>query len=58
MGITKGGAFDITSTDVHDRCFSAPVNPNGRPNSDVVSPGSTARISPDNESRMWIIDFG
>ena len=37
MGDTKGGAFDI-SPDVAAAMLAAPLNPNGRPNSDVVCP--------------------
>ncbi|HRA32494.1 MAG TPA: hypothetical protein PL172_11300, partial [Thermomicrobiales bacterium] len=37
MGDTKGGPFDIPG-DVARRWLALPVNPNGRPNSDVVRP--------------------
>ena len=37
MGTTKAGSFDL-SADIARRMLSAPTNPNGRPNSDVVRP--------------------
>ena len=37
MGDTKGGAFDIPG-DLARRMLAAPLNPNGRSNSDVVRP--------------------
>ncbi len=57
MGTTKVGAFDIPGQ-VARKFLQSPVNPNSRPNSDVVRPwingaGITGRY-PD----MWIVDFG
>ena len=37
MGDTKGGAFDLSPA-VAETMLLAPINPNGRPNSDVVVP--------------------
>lgn len=37
MGDTKGGSFDIPN-DLARWMLAAPLNPNGRPNSDVVRP--------------------
>ena len=58
MGDTKGGRFDVPG-DLAREWLQLPLNPNGRPNSDVVAAmderhGSDAPIRPD----RWIIDFG
>ena len=45
MGDTKGGAFDI-SAEVAPKMLAAPLNPNGRPNADVVRPWVNGRTSP------------
>jgi hypothetical protein len=37
MGDTKGGPFDI-SADAAGQMLNAPLNPNGRPNADVLYP--------------------
>jgi type II restriction/modification system DNA methylase subunit YeeA len=57
MGDTKGGAFDIT-TDVAVRLINAPLNPNGRPNTDVVRPWVNGLDITRRLRGMWIIDFG
>ncbi len=56
-GSTKGGPFDI-SADVAERMLRAPVNPNGRPNSDVVVPWINGLDITRRPRNMWIIDFG
>ena len=38
--------------------LAAPVNPNGRSNSDVLRPGLMALDITQYPRRMWIIDFG
>ena len=43
MGTTKVGAFDI-EPEIARKMLAAPINPNGRPNSDVVRPWVNARI--------------
>ena len=57
VGVQKNGPFDIEG-DVARTWLKAPVNPNGRPNSDVLRPaingGSLVRTNPD----RWLIDFG
>jgi len=57
MGDTKGGPFDIPS-DVARTMLAAPINPNGRPNSDVVRPWINSLDVTRRPRDMWIIDFG
>jgi hypothetical protein len=57
MGTTKIGAFDITP-DIAKQMLSAPVNPNGRPNSDVVRPWVNAQDITGRPRGMFTIDFG
>jgi type II restriction/modification system DNA methylase subunit YeeA len=57
MGTTKVGAFDI-GPEVARKMLSAPVNPNGRPNSDVVRPYINAKDFSARPRGFWIIDFG
>ena len=53
----KGGPFDI-SADLAQEMLSAPLNPNGRPNSDVIRSYYNARDITQKWRHMWIIDFG
>lgn len=57
MGDTKGGSFDIPG-DTARAMLAAPVNPNGRPNSDVVRPWINSLDVTRRPRDMWIIDFG
>jgi type II restriction/modification system DNA methylase subunit YeeA len=57
MGTTKVGAFDLTP-DVARKMLSAPINPNGRPNSDVIRPWVNAMDVTRRPRGMFIIDFG
>jgi type II restriction/modification system DNA methylase subunit YeeA len=57
MGTTKVGAFDI-SPDVAYAMLSAPLNPNGRPNSDVIRPWVNAMDITRRPRGMFVIDFG
>jgi hypothetical protein len=57
MGDTKGGSFDIPGERA-GAMIAAPVNPNGRPNSDVVRPWRNALDVTRRPRGMWIIDFG
>jgi len=57
MGDTKGGDFDI-SADVAVAMRAAPINPNGRPNSDVVRPWVNSLDVTRRPRGMSIIDFG
>lgn len=57
MGDTKGGAFDIAADQA--RAFlSSPLNPNGRPNSDVLRPWVNGMDITRRPAGKWIIDFG
>jgi type II restriction/modification system DNA methylase subunit YeeA len=57
MGDTKGGAFDVEG-DVAREWLLAPMNPNGRPNSDVLKPWRNGMDVTRRHSDKWIIDFG
>jgi type II restriction/modification system DNA methylase subunit YeeA len=57
MGTTKIGAFDLDPETAH-RMLAAPLNPNGRPNSDVVRPWVNALDITRRPRGMYIIDFG
>ena len=56
-GDTKGGAFEIPFA-LARKMLDAPVNPNGRPNSDVVVPSVNGLDIAGRQRNMWIIDFG
>ena len=56
MGNTKGGAFDVTG-DVARAWLAAPLNVNGRPNSDVLRPWINGLDIARRPRDMWIIDF-
>ncbi len=53
----KGGPFDIPES-LAKRMLNAPLNPNGRPNSDVVRPYVNGLDITRHYRHMWIIDFG
>jgi type II restriction/modification system DNA methylase subunit YeeA len=57
MGDTKGGAFDIPGA-LARSWLQAPLNPNGRPNSDVLRPWVNGLDVTRRPRDMWIIDFG
>jgi type II restriction/modification system DNA methylase subunit YeeA len=57
MGDTKGGAFDLTPEQAAPM-LAAPLNPNGRPNSDVVKPWVNGLDITRRPRGMFIIDFG
>jgi type II restriction/modification system DNA methylase subunit YeeA len=57
MADTKGGAFDIEGQ-VARAWLAEPLNPNGRPNSDVLSPWVNGLDLTRRPRDMWIIDFG
>jgi type II restriction/modification system DNA methylase subunit YeeA len=57
MGDTKGGAFDITGG-LARAWLALPVNPNGRPNSDVLRPWRNGVDLTRRGRDMWIVDFG
>jgi type II restriction/modification system DNA methylase subunit YeeA len=57
MGTTKVGAFDLTP-EIAKPMLSAPMNPNGRPNSDVVRPWINGMDVTGRPRGKFIIDFG
>ena len=57
LGVMKAGQFDI-SAEIAKSMLEVPLNPNGRPNSDVVKPRLGARDITARSSNSWIIDFG
>ena len=57
MGDTKGGAFDIDGR-LARAWLAEPLNPNGRPSSDVLSPWINGLDLTRRPRDMWIIDFG
>jgi len=57
MGDTKGGAFDIEGN-LARAWLAEPLNANGRPNSDVLSPWINGLDLTRRERDMWIVDFG
>ena len=57
VGGQKDGPFDISAAEAA-RMLSAPLNPNGRPNSDVVRPWCNGMDLARRPSDTWIIDFG
>ncbi len=57
MGTTKVGAFDL-DPETARRMLDAPLNPNGRPNSDVVRPWVNALDITRRPRGMYIVDFG
>lgn len=57
IGDQKGGMFDITP-EMAVAMLAAPMNPNSRPNSDVVRPWVNGLDIVRRPRGMWIIDFG
>src|ERR1700728_610165 len=57
MGTSKAVSFDI-DPETARRMLAAPLNPNGRPNSDVVRPWVNASDITRGSRGMHIIDFG
>jgi len=57
MGTTKVGNFDL-DPETARKMLAAPLNPNGRPNSDVVRPWVNALDITRRPRGMYIIDFG
>jgi type II restriction/modification system DNA methylase subunit YeeA len=56
-GFEKNGAFEI-SEDIASEMNSAPLNPNGRPNFDVIKPWVNAMDIASRPRGLFIIDFG
>ncbi len=57
MGDTKGGAFDIPG-ELARQWLNLPLNPNGRPNADVLKPWRNGLDITRRSRDKWIIDFG
>jgi type II restriction/modification system DNA methylase subunit YeeA len=57
LGVMKGGPFDISGGQA-EKMLAAPLNPNGRPNSDVVKRRLTGRDIVQTNQNGWLIDFG
>ncbi|CAJ0881415.1 hypothetical protein AMST5_03243 [freshwater sediment metagenome] len=57
MGDTKGGAFDIPG-ELARSWLKAPLNPNGKANSDVLRPWVNGLDLTRRPRDMWIVDFG
>jgi type II restriction/modification system DNA methylase subunit YeeA len=57
MGTTKVGAFDLEPA-VARKMLTAPLNPNGRPNSDVIRTWINAKDFTGRPRGHYIIDFG
>jgi hypothetical protein len=57
LGMMKGGPFDI-SADEARKMLSRPLNPNGKPNSDVVKRRLGGQDITGRDREGWIIDFG
>jgi type II restriction/modification system DNA methylase subunit YeeA len=57
QGPVKVGAFDIPG-ELARQWLQTPVNPNGRPNSDVLRPWANGMDIVRRPSDTWIIDFG
>jgi type II restriction/modification system DNA methylase subunit YeeA len=57
VGSQKDGDFDLKGEIARD-FICAPLNPNGRPNSDVIRPWSNGDHIVGVDQDRWIIDFG
>jgi type II restriction/modification system DNA methylase subunit YeeA len=57
MGDTKGGSFDIPG-ELARQWLQLPLNPNGRPNADVLRPWMNGMDVTRRPADKWIIDFG
>ncbi|MGB8477668.1 MAG: DNA methyltransferase [Acidobacteriaceae bacterium] len=56
LGVTKGGPFDLAPEQAAEM-LRAPLNPNGRPNSDVVKRRLIGRDIVRRNQQGWLIDF-
>lgn len=57
MGDSKGGAFEVPY-DVGRKWLELPLNPNRRPNADVVRPWINGADIARRPEHRWIVDFG
>jgi type II restriction/modification system DNA methylase subunit YeeA len=56
LGVMKGGPFDLTEEQAR-AMLTTPLNPNGRPNSDVVKHRLIGRDIVQRSQDGWLIDF-
>ena len=56
LGVMKGGPFDLTAEQAREM-LDAPLNPNGKPNSDVVKRRLIGRDIVQGSQDGWLIDF-
>lgn len=56
LGVMKGGPFDLSEQEA-TTMLTAPLNPNGRPNSDVVKRRLIGRDVVQRNQGGWLIDF-
>lgn len=57
MGDTKGGSFDVPGA-LARTWLALPLNPNGRPNADVLRPWLNGMDVTRRPAGKWIVDFG
>jgi type II restriction/modification system DNA methylase subunit YeeA len=57
LGVMKAGPFDLGPEQAR-KMLAAPLNPNGKPNSDVVKRRLTGRDIVQTNQQGWLIDFG
>lgn len=57
LGTKKGGPFDLDG-DLARKMLLSPINPNGKPNADVVRPRVTGTDMVRRPLDEWIVDFG
>jgi type II restriction/modification system DNA methylase subunit YeeA len=57
LGVMKGGPFDLSEREAK-AMLAAPLNPNGRPNSDVVKRRLIGRDIVQRSQDGWLVDFG
>ncbi|MCU0498359.1 MAG: class I SAM-dependent DNA methyltransferase, partial [Anaerolineae bacterium] len=56
LGVLKSGRFDLSS-ETAKKWLQAPLNPNGRPNSDVIKPRRNGADLTGRPNQTWLIDF-
>ena len=57
MGDTKGGPFDVPGEQARE-WLREPLNPHGKPNSDVLRPWMNGKDVARRPAGKWIVDFG
>lgn len=57
MGDTKGGAFDVPG-ELARAWLAMPLNPNGRPNAEILRPWRNGQDITRRSADKWIIDYG